>query len=67
MQTKLGNNKLYGLVNNAGIMSGSADDLLKTNVYGAKLMTDAFVPLLDSTRGRIVNVGSGAGPMHVQS
>jgi len=28
-------------------------------------MTESFVSLIDSSVGRIVNVGSGAGPMYV--
>ena len=41
--------KLYGVVNNAGIAgSNSSDLILKTNVLGPKLMVDAFAPLLDS-------------------
>jgi len=29
-------------------------------------MTEAFLPLIDTNGGRIVNVGSGAGPMYVK-
>ena len=29
-------------------------------------MSDAFLPLLDPKEGRIVNVGSFAGPMYVK-
>ena len=43
--------KLYGLVNNAGTGISHAgvtvDAMFKTNVWGPKWMTDAYVPLLD--------------------
>lgn len=57
---------LYGLVNNAGcgLAHGvSADEINNTNFYGTKSMVDAFLPLMQSAGGRIVHVGSGAGPM----
>jgi carbonyl reductase 1 len=64
---KLGNSKLYGLVNNAGVGLShegvTNDDIINTNTYGVKWMTENFIPLIDATNGRIVNVGSGAGPM----
>ncbi len=56
---------MYGLVNNAGqgLSQGGVEvkSLIDTNVYGVKLMTEAFIPLIDPLVGRIVNVGSGAG------
>jgi len=58
--------QLYGVVNNAGTGLGhnvTVDAMFKTNVWGPKWMTDAFLPLLDPNSGRIVNVGSGGGPM----
>ena len=64
---KLGGTKLYGLVNNAGIGWGNeANTIMNTNVYGVKRMTEAFLPMLDSTSGRVVHLGSGAGPMFVK-
>ena len=69
VKTKLGGEKLYALVNNAG--TGLAhegvtkDDMIKTNVYGVKNMSEAFIPLINPEGGRIVNLGSGAGPMYV--
>lgn len=62
----LGDKRLYALVNNAGIGRGDHDEVMRTNVFGAKYMCDAFIPLLDQEHGRIVNVGSGAGPMYVK-
>jgi len=58
--------KLYGVVNNAGTglsHTVTIDAMFKTNVWGPKWMTDAFLPLIDPNSGRIVNVGSGGGPM----
>lgn len=53
---------LYAIVNNAGILSGTPDEVIDTNVYGVKRVVDCFLPLLDPVYGRIVNMGSGAGP-----
>mmetsp|Transcript_23776 Transcript_23776/g.27123 ORF Transcript_23776/g.27123 Transcript_23776/m.27123 type:complete len:289 (+) Transcript_23776:49-915(+) len=60
-------NKLYGIVNNAGIglNTGSSGDIINTNLYGPKRMCEQFHDLLDQEHGRIVNLGSGSGPMHV--
>ena len=63
LKSRLGDQKLYGLVNNAGIARGEEDLILQTNVYGSKRMVDAFVPMLDSTRGRVVNIGSSTASM----
>lgn len=61
---------LYGLVNNAGIVvSGpleavtSADlrQQLEVNVIGLVAVTQAFLPLLRGSIGRIVNIGSASG------
>ena len=61
---------LHGLVNNAGVAySGPLefvplDDFrrqLEVNLIGHLAMTQAFVPALRSTRGRIVNVTSIGG------
>jgi len=56
---------LWGIVNNAGIASGSASEILNVNVYGVKRVCDAFLPILDPT-GRIVNISSGVGPGYVR-
>ena len=67
LEGRLGGQKLYGLVNNAGIGWGNtADAIMNTNVYGVKRMSEAFIPLLDASTGRVVNLGSGAGPMYVK-
>ena len=65
VKAKLAGQKLYGLVNNAGVGGATApsnDQIIRTNVYGVKLVTEAFLPLVES---RIVNVSSGGGPMWV--
>jgi NAD(P)-dependent dehydrogenase (short-subunit alcohol dehydrogenase family) len=57
---------LYAVVNNAGcgLAHGvSADSINDTNFYGTTCVVNAFLPLLQQEGGRIVNVGSGAGPM----
>ena len=67
LKERLGEAKLYALVNNAGVglsTNVNKDTTITTNVYGPKWMTDNFVSLIDATEGRIVNVGSGAGPMY---
>ena len=58
---------LYGVVNNAGIGFGNTlADVLRTNYYGPKLVTNAFLPLLQQPGGRVVHIASAAGPMYVQ-
>merc|ERR1712113_1007578 len=61
---------LYALVNNAGLglaqtEAASADvgQILNTNYYGPKRVTEAMVELLDPAEGRIVNTSSGAASM----
>ncbi len=65
-RAKLGDGSLYGIVNNAGIglNTGMTGDILNTNLYGTKRVCEAFLPLLDQSKGRIVNLGSGSGPMY---
>lgn len=67
---KVGNNGLYGLVNNAGIaVVGPLEGVpipdlrrqLEINVIGQVAVTQAFLPLIRQARGRIVNMGSIAG------
>ena len=60
---------LYAIVNNAGTgfaHNASPEAIIDTNLYGPKRVVEAFLPLL-SPSGRIVNVGSGAGPMYVKA
>jgi carbonyl reductase 1 len=57
--------KLFGLVNNAGI-GGNAGlaAVFETNTFGVQRVCEAFVPLIESG-GRVVNVTSAAGPSFV--
>jgi len=61
---------LYGLVNNAGLgelgmVSTWTDEelfhMFDVNVFGPFRMTNAFLPLLVESKGRIVNIGSQGG------
>lgn len=56
---------LYGIVNNAGIGNSTSgmNKILQVNTYGIKRVCEVFIPLLDTTAGRIVNVTSASGPM----
>jgi NAD(P)-dependent dehydrogenase (short-subunit alcohol dehydrogenase family) len=62
----LAGERLYGLVNNAGIGARNADlaRVLETNTLGVRRVCEAFLPLLEGG-GRIVNVTSAAGPSFV--
>ncbi len=66
----VGEDGLYGLVNNAGIaVAGPLEVLplealrrqLEVNVVGQVAVTQAFLPLLRRARGRVVNMGSIGG------
>ena len=66
----LGNQHLYGLINNAGTgfeHKVSDKDIIDTNFYGPKRVCDNFIKLLDPTAGRIVNIGSHGGPEFVST
>jgi NAD(P)-dependent dehydrogenase (short-subunit alcohol dehydrogenase family) len=61
---------LHGLVNNAGLsLNGPAEivpvsdvrKLMEVNVIGLLAMTQAFLPFLRESRGRIINISSGHG------
>lgn len=58
---------LYAIVNNAGILNGDVSGMLNTNFYGAKRVVETFIDALDPVHGRIVNIGSGAGPNFMQT
>src|SRR5690606_15760186 len=59
---------LYGLVNNAGVGgSKPLTQVLEANTLGVRRVCEAFVPLLDPERGRIVNITSAAGPNFVHA
>lgn len=61
----LGGEKLYGVVNNAGVGSGGLALVLETNTLGVHRVCEAFLPLLDAGAGRVVNVTSASGPSFV--
>ena len=63
------NVKLYGLVNNAGIThkGNEISAVINTNYNGPKRVTDAFVDLIDTTEGRIVNTSSAAASWWLKS
>ena len=61
---------LYGLVNNAGVVTTGLlidtkpeefDLMMQVNAYGPYLVTRAFAPLIVAHRGRIINIGSISG------
>jgi len=61
------NGELYGLVNNAGIGRGGALEvtpmdeirkLMEVNLLGLMEVTQAFIPMLRTSKGRIINIGS---------
>ena len=57
VKAKLGENKLYGLINNAGVTDGGTKEAtVNTNFYGPKWMTDAFISMIDPDEGRIINI-----------
>lgn len=64
---------LYGLVNNAGVglaqpgAPNGPEGILATNLYGVKRVSEAMVPLLDPSAGRIVNTSSGAASGFVKT
>ena len=66
VKAALGGERLYGLVNNAGIGLGgeSMTTILNVNTYGPKRVVEAFQPLVRDD-GRIVNVSSASGPTFV--
>jgi NAD(P)-dependent dehydrogenase (short-subunit alcohol dehydrogenase family) len=70
VESELDGEPLTGIVNNAGIGSGGPleaidlDDFrqsLEVNTVGALAVSQAFLPLLRSSRGRIVNMSSIGG------
>jgi carbonyl reductase 1 len=56
---------LHAICNNAGIAEGSARAIFDVNVFGVARVFDAFAPLFPASGGRVVNLGSGSGPMFV--
>lgn len=56
---------LYALVNNAGIGGDRLKEVFEVNTLGVRRTCRAFLPLLDPSLGRIVNITSAAGPSFV--
>ncbi len=67
VQETLSGERLYAIVNNAGIASGTLAQILGVNVYGVQRVCESFLPLLDPQKGRVVVVSSAAGPSFVAS
>ena len=66
IKASLGGEPLFAIVNNAGAGLAHGVDtgpILDVNLYGVKRVCDAIVPLLGPKGSRIVNVGSGIGPV----
>ena len=70
VERALGGKPLIGLVNNAGIPAAGPLELaplaelrraLEVNLIGVVAVTQAFLPLLKTSRGRIVNMSSLSG------
>lgn len=59
---------LYAIVNNAGIGLGESDlaAVVDVNTLGVRRMCEAFLPLVDAERGRVVNITSASGPNFVE-
>lgn len=64
VRARFGEACLYGLVNNAGVASGTPAEIIETNLHGVERVTLAFGPLVSGS-GRVVNVSSGSAPMFV--
>ena len=58
---------LYAIVNNAGIGNSmlGLNKILQVNTFGPKRVCDAFLPLLNPSIGRVVNVTSASGPLYL--
>lgn len=57
--------KLYAVVNNAGIYKGpTPQEVINTNLYGPKYVSEAFVPLIQD-HGRIVNMSADMAALFV--
>src|SRR5690606_6067825 len=58
---------LHAVVNNAGLGSqvGDLRAILEVNTLGVRRVCEAFLPLVDPSAGRIVNLTSASGPSFV--
>jgi NAD(P)-dependent dehydrogenase (short-subunit alcohol dehydrogenase family) len=66
LETRLGGDRLYGVVNNAGVgaAAGSLAATLEVNTRGVRRVCEALAPLV-ADDGRVVNVTSASGPSFV--
>ena len=53
---------LYAIINNAGIMQGTLQEVVNVNYFGPKRVFDAFQSQLQRPGGRVVNIASAGGP-----
>jgi NAD(P)-dependent dehydrogenase (short-subunit alcohol dehydrogenase family) len=60
---------LYAIVNNAGTGFGASGirPVFEVNTAGIRRVCDAFIPMLESQKGRIINITSAAGPNFVSA
>jgi len=59
---------LYGIINNAGIMTrGDVQESNNVNYFGPRRVNDAFGSMLQRPGGRIVNIASASGPIFISS
>ena len=74
-QIRRGGRGLYALINNAGVLitgpSAEVDVeqvrwLFDVNVFGVYRVTQALLPLIIETRGRVLNIGSIAGNIGIR-
>ncbi len=59
--------RLYGVVNNAGIMYSptGVEEVIRVNTLGPKYVLEYFIHLLEPEIGRVVNITSAAGPNYL--
>jgi len=64
---KAGHGELFGLINNAGGILATARETIDLNTYAPISVTEAFLPLIQTPGGRIVQISSAAGPNFVSN
>jgi carbonyl reductase 1 len=64
----VGEQSLYGIINNAGIgFDYSVEEVVNVNYFGTRRVNDVFGKLVQRPGGRIVNIASAGGPNFVNS
>jgi len=66
-KTTGGEGSLYGIVNNAGVIGLSPEEVLNVNYFGPRRVNTIIGKLLRRPGGRIVNMSSASGPYFLQS